>query len=172
MMVTDEVYEYSPIIILLLSYFLLWDRPLMTFYYTVGIFLNAILNCVLKGIIRQPRPMFDAKKVYLATTNAKRQFYQNGIPFQLFGMPSGHSQLVFFSIIYIYLALKKTNWLWIFLLISLLICYQRVYSNYHTIFQVVVGAFVGMVFGFLMYQYAKENVKGRMREKPDDDAPV
>ena len=93
--------EYGPIILIFLSWYLLWDNKKLFVYYTIGIFINAILNIILKGIIQEPRPLFDAEKVKLATTHAKTFFYQNGIPFNIFGMPSGHAQTSFFTTIFI-----------------------------------------------------------------------
>lgn len=171
----DILYEfggYGPIILILLSWYILWDYKNIFFYYNVGIIANAILNIILKGIIQQPRPMFDSKKVSLAKTHAKQYFFQNGIPFDIFGMPSGHAQMSFYTTVFIYLSLKHTNLLYLYLFISLIICYQRVKFDFHSIEQVVVGAIVGSAFGYLVYQLAREKIKGRIRERPDDDGPV
>ena len=171
----DILYEfggYGPIILILLSWYVLWDYKNIFFYYNVGIIANAILNIILKGIIQQPRPMFDSKKVNLAKTHAKQYFFQNGIPFDIFGMPSGHAQMSFFTTIFVYLSLKHTNLLYLYLFISLIICYQRVKFDFHSIEQVVVGAIVGSVFGYIVYQLAREKIKGRIRERLDDFGPI
>ena len=116
--------------------------------------------------------MFDSKKVNLAKTHAKQYFFQNGIPFDIFGMPSGHAQMSFFTTIFVYLSLKHTNLLYLYLFISLIICYQRVKFDFHSIEQVVVGAIVGSVFGYIVYQLAREKIKGRIRERLDDFGPI
>jgi membrane-associated phospholipid phosphatase len=172
MSILYEFGAYGPIILILLSWYLLWENKNLFFYYTVGIFANAVLNLILKGIIQEPRPMFDNKKVRLLKTHGKEYFYQSGIPFDIFGMPSGHAQASLFSTIFMYLSLKQTNLLYIYLPLTLLTCYQRVKFDYHSINQVVVGGIVGTAFGYFVYQLAKEKIKNRIREKPDDNGPI
>jgi len=167
-----EFGAYGPIILILLSWYLLWDNKNLFFYYTVGIFANAVLNLIIKGIIQEPRPMFDTKKVRLLKTHGKEYFYQSGIPFDIFGMPSGHAQASLFSIIFMYLSLKQTNILYIYIPLTLLTCYQRVKFDYHSISQIIVGGIVGTAFGYFVFQLAREKIKNRIREKPDDDGPV
>lgn len=156
----NALYEfgaYGPIILIVLSWYLLWDHKNLFFYYTVGIFANAILNIIFKGIIQEPRPMFDDKKVRLLKTYGKDFFYQNGIPFDIFGMPSGHAQASLFSTVFVYLTFKQTNLLYIYVPLTLLTCYQRVKFDYHSISQIVVGGIVGAAFGYFVYQLAREN---------------
>lgn len=170
----DVLYEfgaYGPIILILLSWYLLWDNKNLFFYYTVGIFANSVLNIIFKGIIQEPRPMFDNKKIRLLQTHGKEYFYQNGIPFDMFGMPSGHAQAVFFSTVFMYLSLKQTNILYIYIPLSLLTCYQRVKFEYHSVSQIIIGAITGSSFAYLVYQLAREKIKNRIREKPDDFGP-
>jgi membrane-associated phospholipid phosphatase len=167
-----EFGEFGPIILIFVSWYLLWNSHNLFFYYNVGIFINAVLNLILKGIIQEPRPIFDNKKVHLMKTNLKDLFYNDGIPFNIFGMPSGHAQTVFFITVFIYLSLKKKNIFYFFLLYSLFICYQRVKTEYHSLPQVIVGALVGSAFGYFMYQLAREKMKGLIKEKQDDNGPV
>ena len=49
---------------------------------------------------------------------------------------------------------------------------QRISYNYHTLFQVIVGGFVGSGFGYLLYNLAKNKMKNIIREKPDDYGPI
>ena len=166
-----ELGAYGPVILVFLSWYLLWDHKNLFFYFNVGIISNAILNIIMKGIIQQPRPIFNSDKVTLLKTHAKEYFYQNGIPFDIFGMPSGHAQMSLFMTIFIYLSLKQNNLLYLYLLFSLLICYQRVKSQYHSISQVIVGSMIGSAFAFIVYQLAREKIKGKIRERIDDDGP-
>ena len=172
MSILYEFGAYGPIILILLSWYLLWDNKNLFFYYTIGIFANAVLNLIFKGIIQEPRPMFDDKKVRLLKTHGKEYFYQSGIPFDIFGMPSGHAQASFFSTVFIYLVFKQSNLLYIYIPLTLLTCYQRVKFDYHSISQIVVGGIVGSAFGYFVYQLAIEKIKNRIREKPDDDGPI
>ena len=168
----NEVGENGPIILSVLSVYLLWDHNNLLFFYLIGLFCDFILNLVLKGIIQQPRPCFNSREVQLALKNNKRFVYKNGVLFDLFGMPSGHTEWALYSTIFVYLALRKTNWLYVYLLISAITMTQRVVFNYHTIAQILVGAPVGALLGYLIYKLAESKLKGTIREKPDDYGPI
>ena len=168
----NEFGGYGPLILYFLSWYLLWDSHNLFFYYTLGFFLDNILNLVLKGILQQPRPSEDLKKFQLALTHGKRFIFKNGMPHDIFGMPSGHSESSLYSTMFVYLALRDTKLLYIYLTISLITMTQRVVFNYHTILQVIAGASVGIGFGYIMYNLAREKIKGKIEEKSDDNGPV
>ena len=168
----NDIGSFGPLILIFLSMHLLWNNSNLFFYYTIGVFLNAILNLILKGLLQQPRPSEDLKTFNLALNNGKRFIFKNGIPHDIFGMPSGHTQSMIFSTIFIYFSLRKKNWLYVYLFISVLTMAQRVVYNHHTIFQVIVGALVGAGFGYLVYFLAREKIKGRITEKVDDFGPM
>jgi len=172
MKILNKLGDYGPILLFFYSLFLLWEYKNMFFYYNIGIFFSIILNLIFKGIIQEPRPMFDNKKINLVKMYGKNYLYQNGIPFDIFGMPSGHAQTAFFSTIFVYLTLKNINILIFYILFSILICYQRVKYEYHSIQQVIVGSIVGVFFGHLMFDFSKNKIKGNLREKPDDNGPT
>lgn len=160
---------YSPIVLIFLTIYLLLSKKKLIFYYIIGIFFNTILNIILKGILQEPRPIYENKKVYLALTHGNMLFNQNGLIFDVFGMPSGHAQSAFFSTVFIYLTLQKNNITSIFLFFSILTCIQRVSSNYHSINQVIIGSLIGSLFAFFIYYIILDNYKGRFRSKPDDN---
>ena len=170
----NEFGTYGPIILIFLSMYLLWNKQNLFFYYTVGIFVDAVLNLILKAFFLQPRPSVDEKTFDLALRHGKRFLFKDGIPYDIFGMPSGHSQSAFFSTTFIYLALRKNDnpMFYTYLVISLLIMIQRVMYNHHTIFQVCVGASVGSCVGYLFYYIASQKIKGQIREKVDDFGPI
>ena len=167
----DRFGQYGPIILIIYSCYLLWDKSNLFFYYVVGIFINAILNLIIKGIIQEPRPSEDLKTFELLLKNGRRFLFKDGIPHDIFGMPSGHTQSSLFSTIFIFLSLKNLNILRIYLLISFIIMAQRVAFNYHTINQVIVGAIVGGLFGYSMFYMAQNKLMGVIREKIDDYGP-
>jgi membrane-associated phospholipid phosphatase len=105
-------------------------------------------------------------------SHAKDYFFQNGIPFDIYGMPSGHAQAAFFITTFLYLSLKHTNLLYLCIVFSLIICYQRVKFEFHSISQVIVGSVLGSVIAYIFYQQAREKIKGRVREREDDDGPI
>lgn len=172
MNILDELGAYGPIFLILISWYVLWQYDNLFFYFNVGLIANSILNTILKGLIQEPRPIFDNEKVHLLKTHSKVYFYQNGIPFHIFGMPSCHAQMALFMTVFIYLSLKHTNLLYFYLLFSLIICYQRVNSEYHSVSQVIVGSVIGSIFAYIVYQLAREKIKGRIRERDDDNGPV
>lgn len=167
-----EFGSYGPNILILLSMYLLWEHNNLFFYYIIGIVFDLILNIILKGIIQQPRPSFNSKEFNLALKNNKRFLYKDGLPYELFGMPSGHASSAIFSTVFIYLALRKTKWLYVYLFISTIIISQRVIYQAHTISQVIVGSFVGALTAYFIYQFAEKKLKGRIREKSDDYGPI
>lgn len=171
MNIFDEIGFYGPIILAILSVYLLWNQNNLCFFYVLGLIFDCILNLILKGIIQQPRSNVDSKEVQLALKNNKRFMYKDGIPYDLFGMPSGHTSSAIFSTIFVYLALRKTNWLYLYLIISIFTIVQRVTSNSHTISQVIVGGFVGAGLAYWLFLFAEKKIQGRIREKSDDFAP-
>jgi membrane-associated phospholipid phosphatase len=168
----NEFGSFGPVILIFLSMYLLWNKQNLFFYYTVGVFIDNILNIILKGLFLQPRPTIDKKEFDLALKHGKRFIFKDGMPYDLFGMPSGHSQSSLFSTVFIYLSLRKNNIGYTYLAISLLTMLQRVIYSHHTVLQVCVGATVGSVTGYLFYCIANEKVKGQIREKPDDFGPI
>jgi membrane-associated phospholipid phosphatase len=167
-----EVGAYGPILLALLTWYLLWNRKTLFYYYTVGVVLNSILNIILKMLIQEPRPSVDAQQLELLKRHAHDYFFQNGIPFKLLGMPSGHVQSSIFSAVFIYLSLRENKWLIVYILSALLTAYQRIAMNFHSLYQVIVGGMVGWSFAYFFYTLAREKIKGIIRAKPDDNAPV
>ena len=72
-------------------------------------------------------------------------------------MPSGHAQSVSFSTIFIYLSLHNIYLTSIFIIISFIAIFQRVYLNFHTLEQVIVGILVGSFLSYLFYKLALKN---------------
>ena len=85
-------------------------------------------------------------------------------------MPSGHSQMVLFSTTYIYLVLKNIPLTLFYLLLTLNTLVQRIRYKNHTVMQVIVGSLVGALVAYLVYQYATNNLVGKLDTKPDDNA--
>lgn len=163
--------KYGPFILVIITWYNLWGYKNLFFYFTVGLVINTLLNLILKGIIQHPRPLFDKEKVHLAKTNAKEYFYQNGIPFNIFGMPSGHAQNSSYATVFTYLSTKNINLLYFYIAYTFFICYKRVDAKLHDIPQIIVGTIVGSSMGLLMYYLATGKIKGKIREKPDDNGP-
>ena len=139
--------HYGQSILFFTSIYLLWG--ICATYYSIGIFTNAMLNLTLKGVIGDPRPS-ESKKFKLAIKNGEKRdrfVFKNGMPRDRFGMPSGHAESTIFSSVFIYGFNKRIFPFYLF--ISLITMCQRVYYNYHTVSQVIVGAIVGLLFGII-----------------------
>jgi membrane-associated phospholipid phosphatase len=168
-----EVGQYGPIILLIITCYFLWNKSNMLFYYVIGFFINSILNIILKGIIQQPRPFEDKTQFNAAIKNGKHFIFKDtGIPFDIFGMPSGHAQSCLYSTGFIFLTLKRRDIFSFYILISLITIYQRIHDNLHNIIQIFVGAAIGILFSYGMYYFANQNTKGLIREKKDDYGPI
>lgn len=148
MKVDDFIGFFCPQILFVVSVVLLYSKKVFMITYIIAIIFNSLLNFGLKAVIKQPRPTRD-----LNVFNGKK--HKPRILSDIYGMPSGHSQQVFLSTTYIYLVLKNGNLTILYFLLSLLTLRQRVNFKNHTVPQVIVGAFVGIIVGFLAYFMAK-----------------
>ena len=168
-----NIFSFGPIFIIILSWILLWNKNTLFFYYTVGLFLDNILNLILKGIFKHPRPLEDPQKFNLAITHGKKYLYKNGIPFNIFGMPSGHSQSVLYSTIFMFFALKKkSDILYIYYIIAGLTMIQRIYINNHYLYQVIDGGIIGALVGYTIFFLSGHQIIGKITEKLDDYGPI
>jgi membrane-associated phospholipid phosphatase len=158
--------NWGPVITFGTSLYLLRDKGKLLYYYIVGLFANTIINILLKITIQEPRPGIDVDTFKLIS---KRPLFKHGIP-DIFGMPSGHTQSIVFSTVYVFLSLKQGNVLFFYALASILTMWQRVECNYHTVLQVVVGSAVGCAFAYFVYTLARKNIMGLIRARPDDNA--
>jgi len=160
----DIIGYLGPFILLFTSICLLWSKSYFFIYYIIGFGLNILLNILLKGIIQQPRPKEDIKLINIAKNNGKR------ISYDVYGMPSGHAQLCFYSVVFIYLVFKSWNWTIFYFAISLLTLFQRVKYKNHTIPQVLVGAVVGAAFSYFIFYTSKKNIGGKWIKKKEEYA--
>jgi membrane-associated phospholipid phosphatase len=168
----EEFGKFGPFFLLFLSMYLLRNKNNLFFFYTIGLFIDNIINLVLKGIIQEPRPNVDLKTFNLALTHGRRFLFKDGIPYDIFGMPSGHSQSALFSTMFIYLALKNTRLTFLYLLSSIIIMAQRVEFKQHTILQCIIGGTIGAIFAYIMFYLSGQKMKGIITEKLDDFGPI
>ncbi|CAJ1930243.1 unnamed protein product [Sphenostylis stenocarpa] len=118
--------------------FIVWRHDAEALWFTAGSILNALLSVFLKHILNQERP---------STLKSDP------------GMPSSHSQSIFFAVFFVILSGIEWLGLNIFTIaISGLVMtfgsffsYLRVSQQLHTVSQVVVGAVIGSIFSILWY---------------------
>jgi len=147
--------QYSFIFLMFISGYFLWCKNNLFLYYYVGIFFNTLLNSLLKSVIREPRPLVNKKLLNILTNHGNKKKLKL---FNTYGMPSAHAQNVFYSLVFINLSLGD---IWVnigFTTIALITISQRVFYNHHTISQVLVGACIGSLLGYLVYYLAEKKL--------------
>jgi membrane-associated phospholipid phosphatase len=72
-----------------------------------------------------------------------------------YGMPSGHAQSVFYSIVYLYSFYQSISVLLFTLFIGFTTLYQRWKYRRHTVNQLMVGSGVGSIFALAIYSLEK-----------------
>jgi len=167
-----KIGENGPIILLFITIFLLRNKYNLLFYYILFFIISLLLNIFLKGIIQQARPSIDDKTFKLMMKNKERYIYKHGIPYDIFGMPSGHSQSVLMSTIFIYLSLHDIKIALLYLFITSVTLIQRVIENHHTVLQVLIGSIIGLALGYVAYKMAQTNIEGKKTAKKDDYGPI
>ena len=141
---------YGPIILFISTLILLFNSKTFLYIYFLGFIINSILNFIIKGIIKQKRPFKDFKPKIIKESRLSNKIY---------GMPSGHSQSVMFSTLFISFALKNNLISFIYLIISATTMWQRVYNYSHSFLQILIGGILGSLFGYYAYKYSKKLIK-------------
>lgn len=125
----------------------LFRRDLHTIFFFLGIVLNEIINFTLKHIIKEARPYKERKVLHVE-----------------YGMPSSHSQLIWFFATYLTLFMfirlaNGTKWstLWkyfvttIAIISATIVSYSRLYLLYHSFEQIVCGGLLGCFNGVMWF---------------------
>lgn len=160
----DLIGYYGPELLFISSVILLYKKTNYLFFYIIGFILDTILNFILKGIIKQPRPKGD----YNIFNPLEK--HSPHIMSDIYGMPSGHAQRVFYSTVFIYLVFKNTNITFLYIFISILTLIQRVKYQNHFVTQVIAGAVVGAIIAYYMFMYADKKIVGKLLPKKEDNA--
>jgi dolichyldiphosphatase len=136
----------GPFIVAVITLVSIWKQTKFLLAYLVGFILNIMLNHGLKGWICQSRPKSSIDHSFFDNIAN-----YNGI--EIYGMPSGHSQMIFFSLIYLYLVKKSNFLLMTTLFLAGITLYQRWFYGRHTIEQLLVGSFIGTLFAFVWFNF-------------------
>ena len=164
-----NIAKYSHYILIVISLFLLRNNNTLLYYYIIGVSLSELINMLLKILIKEDRPKNDKsnddksnddksndeKSIDGKSNDDKDELLSSNI--QKYGMPSGHAQSVSFSTMFIYLSLHNIYLTSIFIIISFIAVFQRVYLKFHTLKQVIVGILVGSFLSYLFYKLAVKN---------------
>lgn len=160
--------EWSVVIIFFLSCFLLRHQVNYLTFFIIGFVLNIILNMFLKSVFKQPRPS--------TSDDLRRLLEKHGLPFayhykltsDLFGMPSGHAETMMFCLAFLYFVDAKQihGLLYVFVLLTL---WNRLFFEFHTVLQVIVGSLLGVGVACIFYKLARRGLTGRLTIKKDDN---
>ena len=173
----DNVGEYGPGLIFIISIYLLYKNPILATTYTIGYTLNILFNFLLKGIFQLPRPNENMKKFEAAVRLNKY------MELNRFGMPSGHAQTMIYSLVFVSFALLSTknkvkgintsqNWIALMVLLSIITLAQRVHFLWHSFAQIFVGSIIGALIGYGFFYYAQIRIRGSLKQKEEQWAPI
>jgi len=165
-LIIDYIGYYAPLILLVISTLLLRNKYKYLKFFIYGYAGTNILNVLLKLLIQEPRPTKDVRILELALTNGHR------LSFDKYGMPSGHAQVCGFCVAFIMLVFNDPYLTTFYLIIAIITMYQRYIYNNHTIMQLIVGFVIGILSGIFMYYIGNNSIKGKIKLKPDDNAPI
>jgi len=148
----DHIGFYGPEILFVATVILLQNKNSLVTIYGIGFAVSVILNFILKGLLQHPRPN-DESHIF----NIEK-LYRKNVTFDKYGMPSGHTQGVFFTTVYTFLCLSSTQLtipiIMFYTFVVFLTAYQRIKFKHHTFGQVFVGAIVGIILACLFYVYS------------------
>jgi dolichyldiphosphatase len=162
----DKLGFLTPIILFIISFYLLFTKQSYLYYFLGGLVINNILNIILKLLIKEPRPNSEFKNIELAVKNG------DSIHFNKFGMPSGHLQNSLYILIYSLLSIGPSNMFILYIILIVICAYQRFITYNHTILQLIFGSMVGSIIGYITYLFANTKIKGDLKEREDDNSPV
>lgn len=157
---------YGPVILFVLTLFLLRNKTNYLTFFVSGFALNNILNIILKLAIKEPRPTGDQKAFEIAITNGMR------VGFDKFGMPSGHAQNCAYCLSFVMLTLHNPVLTTLYMVITLITTCQRYIYKNHSILQLLVGLTIGSLFGYLTYYIGRKHITGNIKMRPDDYGPL
>jgi len=132
---------FGEYITFLITCALIFNQHVYFIVYIIVFILNKLVNNYLKQFFKQDRPKNPKKFLDDEQFSKKKS-----------GMPSGHSQLTFFSVMYAYLVTNKFYpWILLLLSIAIIVIYERLAFRNHTLGQLISGAVVGSIIAYLAY---------------------
>ena len=137
----DYIGFKGPIITTTLTFVSLLNRPPYLLSFVIGSVLNYYLILLLKVLIKEPRPSHPISFI-------EDDIYKGAV---LYGMPSGHAQISFFSITFLYLTKRHFSLFLLSLFIGCLTLYQRWKFRRHSVEQLAVGTVTGTSFAYFTY---------------------
>ena len=151
--VIDYLGFHGPNILFLTSCFSLLQKKTCLINYVVGYIINIAINYVLKNEIKEERP--SSQFHYFHLDGTERHISAQELGAHEYGMPSGHSQAIWFTIVFTWFAFHNC-WITLFYtLIAVNTMVQRIKYKNHTWQQVLAGSIMGSIIGYAAYVYQK-----------------
>ena len=139
----DYIGYMGPTILSILALYFLRNNSKYFAVFIIGQLLNYYANISLKPLLKQSRPS-DPVLFPFVEKNAKDGYEDE----HKYGMPSGHAQLSFFAVAYVYWVRRSTDILCPMFLIACIALYQRWKYRRHTVEQLVIGSLLGMMISY------------------------
>ena len=119
------------------------------FFYGAGTSLVVIFTNVVKIFIKRPRPIHHEEwKGVIHSIDKYSEHYS---------FFSSHAASVFCFCFFVFLSLPKHRWIgYIAMLFSFIIAYSRIYVGKHFPGDVLVGAIVGLLFGWISWMISRK----------------
>ena len=146
-----EIWNKFPYFLIVLAIILLQipstPRPLLIVF-VIGFIITYFANNYEKRLLRELRPNAPDRIPPMDPNILETELY--------FGNPSGHMQLIMYSIIFFLLYMISINQLSVSLIIimatvGVFIGYSRIEQGYHTLDQILSGARNGIIMGFISF---------------------
>ena len=123
---------------------LIFNKFIFFIFYIICFIINMGINNYLTNKIKQKNPSHPIKFLESDSFSKKR-----------YGMPSFHTQNMFFSIGYVFFILNNFIWKLVLLLIGFAVIYERYVFRDHTMEQLLYGALLGSLIGYIFYFIVK-----------------
>ena len=132
---------FGEYITFLITCALIFNQYIYFIVYIIVLIINRLINNYLKQFFKQDRPK-----------NPKKFLDDDQFSKKKYGMPSGHTQLTFFSVMYAYLVTNKFYpWILLLFSIAMIVIYERFVFKNHTLTQLISGALIGSIIAYLTY---------------------
>ena len=150
--IIDFIGLNGPIIMFLVTIYYIQEQSTYLWVFIIASFCNKYINDILKEIIKQPRPVNQID--FMGETEALIKGAQS------YGMPSGHMQILCFSIAYLWCLYPLYSIYLVSFIISIITFYQRWKYRRHTIEQLTWGAITGSILGYYTYYFTWKYIHG------------
>ena len=117
------------------------------------LFINECIISVLKEWIREKRP---------------EPISNDEISYSYYGMPSGHSQHVMFSFMYLFMLVENGLILLSILFMCFVVMFERYKNKRHTFKQITVGGILGLAFGYISFVIVKQYIRSGDLDAEDE----